>query len=640
MFKKGFLLGLLLLPALAWGREVPIEDFFKDAQFTDMSLSPDGQYMALTVQREDRGLLAVLRISDEKLIGKWDYGENNYIQSVLWANNNRVLFRVTMKSGSFDFQRPRGDMYASNIDGSRRMDIPNGNFFRIVDMTPDDPDTILVQRSIDETYLSKLNINTGNLITVAHAPVDMGSFLVDHDLNARFVSGEMKDGTGVLYRRDGDTWVKIREEHLGDDNYIPLGFSDDNQHVYVEKSENGKADSVVLLDLSSGKESPVSNNGTVDPSDYLWSTDKRTLLAVKYEDGVPQWDWVAPGHPETKLFAGLAKAFPGKFVDFGEPSQDGRYIPMNIYSDTSPREVYLFDRKTGQARFLVASKGWIKPEEMSPMRPFELKARDGVTLHGYITIPRDSNGKNLPLIINPHGGPHGIRDHWMFDGEVQLLANRGYAVMQVNYRGSGGYGNAFEELGYRHWSTTMQDDLTDSVRWAASQGIADPNRSCIYGASYGGYAALMSIEREPDLYKCSVGYVGAYDIEFQLHDDEARNNKFFQASNKAFHPETAAGRRQESPIYGVDKIKVPVMLAAGAKDQRVPIQNMYELIDHMKAVGKAPEDVVVEPKEQHGFRDVKNNVNLYTHMLSFFDRHIGKAAVANADAGKSSVASP
>ena len=638
MLKKGLLLGLLLLPALASAREVPIEDFFKDAQFTSVSLSPDGQHIAVTVQREDRGLLAVLQVSDEKIVGKWDYGKDNYIQSVFWANDDRILFRVAMKSGSLDFQRPRGDLYASNIDGSHRVDIPNGNYYGIVDLTPDDPDTILVQRSVESAYLFKMNVNTGKVITVAHAPVDAGGFLVDHELKPRFVSGEMKDGTQVVFRRDGDKWTSIHETKLGGETFGPLGFASDNQHVYVEKSEHGEADSVVLLDPESGKETLVSKNGTVDPSDYLWSTDEKTLLGILYEDGVPHWDWIAPDHPETKVFAGLASAFPGKAVNFGNPSQDGRYIPMTVYADTSPAEIYLFDRKTGQARFLLASKSWIKPDEMSQMRPIDVKARDGVMLHGYLTVPRDSNGKNLPLIINPHGGPHGVRDDWGFNPEVQLFANRGYAVLQLNYRGSSGYGHAFEKLGYRHWGTTMQDDLTDSVRWAVSQGIADPDRICIYGASYGGYAALMSVVREPDLYKCSVGYVGVYDLEIQRTDEEVAHNKFFQSFNREVQPETSAERQQQSPVYGVAKIKTPLMLVAGAKDQRVPIQNMYKLIDRLKEVGKAPEDVVVADKEAHGFRDLQNNVNLYTHMLAFFGKHIGNGT--NTPVAQGAAASP
>jgi len=619
-------LSLLFLPTLAHSREVPIEDFFKDAQFETVTLSPDGQHMAVTINHEDRGLLAVLRVSDKQLVGKWDYGENRYIRGAMWANNDRILFRVTFKTGSLDFQTVRGDMYASNIDGSKRMDIPNGNTYSVVDLTPEDPDTILVERSVDSAYLSKLNVNTGNVTTVATAPVDYGDFVLDHDRKVRFVVGEMKDGSSVTYRRDGDSWVLIHESKRGGATYQPLGFDADNKRVYVDKSEDGKPDSIVLLDMDTRVETPVSSNANVSPSGFLWSTDEKTLLGVWYEDGVPYWDWVAPNHPETKVFAGLEKAFPGKAVYFTDASIDGHLLLMKVYSGSSPSETYLFDRNTGQASFLVASRSWINPDEMSPMRAIDVTARDGTRLHGYITIPKGSNGKNLPLIINPHGGPHGVRDDWGFNPEVQLFANRGYAVLQINYRGSGGYGNAFEKLGYRHWGDTMQDDLTDSVRWAITQGIADPNRVCIYGASYGGYAALMSVVREPGLYKCTVGYAGAYDLDVQRHDSDTSESEAGRSYLNDVFPPTVAERQQQSPVNGVARIKAAIMLVHGKKDERVPIKNMYELIDRLKAVGKAPEDVVVADREAHGFRDIKNNVNLYTHMLAFFDKHIGKEA--------------
>ena len=640
MLKKGLLL-LLLLPTLAWSREIPIEDFFKDAQFDSVRVSPDGQYMAVTVPQEDRGLLAVLRVSDKQLVGKWDYGKDRYIREVLWANDKRILFRVTIKTGSLDFQTLKGDMYASDIDGSHRIDIPNGSYYRVVDMTPDDPNTILVERSIESAYLFKLNVNTGKVLTVASAPVDDGHFVVDHAGKVRFVEGEMNDYTSVVYRRDGDKWDLVRKSDDADRvMYWPIGFDAENKRVYTEKSVAGKPASVILLDMDTGKESPVSNNGIVDPADegFLWSTDHKTLLGVLYENGVPAWDWLSPDHPETKVFAGLVKAFPGKAVRFTDASEDGRYLVMNVSSDMAPQETYLFDRQTGQASFLVASRSWINPDEMSPMRAVDIRARDGVTLHGYLTIPRGSDGKNLPLIINPHGGPHGIRDDWDFNPEVQLFANRGYAVLQVNYRGSGGYGVAFEQSGYRKWGTAMQDDLTDSVRWAESQGIADPNRVCIYGASYGGYAALMSVVREPELYKCSVGYAGVYDLDIQRSDSDTAESEGGRSYLNTVQPTTEAERQQQSPAYGVGRIKTPIMLVHGKKDVRVPIKHMYELIDRMKSDGKAPEDVVIADKEAHGFRDLQNRVDLYTHMLKFFDRHIGKDAVAHV--GKDAVASP
>ncbi|WP_372014252.1 S9 family peptidase [Pseudoxanthomonas sp. 10H] len=631
LLKGMFLLAMLVLGFDAAAREVPIRDFFKDAEFTALRLSPDGKHMAVSVPREDRTLLAVLRVSDQGIVGKWDFGPDRHFRDVVWANNERLLFYVSFKTGRFDFETSKGDLYASNIDGTQRIDIPNGRYYTIVDTTPEDPQTILVQRSVENTFLSKLNVYNGRLITVASAPVEQGTFLVDHERRPRYVSGAMNDGRNVTYRRDGENWTLVHESERNGATYFPLGFAGDNRHAYMAKGVDGKPESIVLLDTETRQEKELSRNGTVSPSARLWSSDEKTLLGVLYEDGVPYWDWIAPEHPETKVYAGLTKAFPGKVVRFLRPSDDGRYLAMRVYSDRAPPDAYLFDRETGQATFLASSMEWIKPAEMSPMKPVSFKARDGLELHGYVTIPAGSDGKNLPLIINPHGGPHGPRDEWGFNPEVQLFANRGYAVLQVNYRGSGGYGNTFEGLGYRKWGTTMQDDLTDAVKWAIAQGIADPRRVCIYGASYGGYAALMSAVREPDLYRCAVGYVGVYDLDAQ-RDSDIADHESGRNYLRDVYPPTKAERVAQSPAYGVDRLRAPVMLVHGEKDVRVPIKNMNFLIGKMEQAGKKPELVVVEPKEGHGFRDLDNNVNLYTKMLAFFDKHIGPGA-DNARAG-------
>ncbi|MDN5781367.1 MAG: S9 family peptidase [Luteimonas sp.] len=622
-----YLLAILLLvtlPGLAVAADVPIKDFFKDAEFESVLLSPDGEHIAVTMPRSDRSLLVVLKVSDKSVVGSWDYGENYYFQNVTWVNNKRIVYATSFKTGRFDYQVGLRDMYGSDIDGTSRIVIPHGNFYGLVDTLPGDRDSLLVTRSIDNAFLFKLNAYNGRITRVASSPLDFGTFLVDHAANVRYSFGQMDDGSSAVYRRDGDSWSLVDQAGpfvgLG---MQPVGFSADNKQAFVLKSVGGGAQSLWRIDPITGEGKEVSRNGTVDAGRFLWSSDHKTLLAVRYDDGVPYWDFIAPDHPETALFAGLVKAFPGKVVAFSGISEDGNRVLMYVYSDRDPGQVYLFDRKAGQARFLLASRQWIKPGEMSPMKPVDVKTRDGMVIHGYLTVPAGSDGKDLPLIVNPHGGPHGPRDEWGFNPEVQLLANRGYAVLQMNYRGSGGYGDRYMAAGYRKWGTTMQDDLTDSVRWAVAQGIADPSRVCIYGASYGGYAALMSVVREPDLYRCSVGYVGVYDLDVQRHNSDTSQSKYGQAYLNTVFPESAAERHAQSPIYGVDRIKAAIMLVHGAKDERVPIKNMHELVDRMAAVGKKPEQIVVEKKEAHGFRDIDNNVNLYTKMLAFFDKHIG-----------------
>lgn len=628
------LLLLALLPLQGFAREVPIQDFFKDAQFTSVALSPDGKHMAVNVPQADRTVLAILRVSDQALVGKFDYGENRHFREVIWVNDKRLIFFVTFKRDRYDFETSRGDLYAANMDGSNRLDLPNGSTYGIVSTTPEDPDTILIERSVETSFLSKLNVNNGRLMTVATAPVENGTFLVDHDRKVRYVYGAMNDGRNVTYRRDGDKWTLVHESERNGATYQPLGFSADNKRVYMAKSADGKPESVVLVDPESREEEQLSNNGTVSPAGYLWSSDERTLLGVWYEDGVPYWDWVAPNHPETKVYAGLVKAFPGKAVWFQHGSEDGRYITMRVYADTMPSEMYLFDRQTGQAQFLTSSRSWIKPDEMAQMQPIDFKARDGVALHGYLTLPRGSEGKRVPLIVHPHGGPHGPRDEWGFNPEVQFLANRGFAVLQVNFRGSGGYGSAFEGMGYRKWGTSMQDDLTDAVNWAVAKGLVDRERVCIYGASYGGYAALMSPVREPDLYKCAVGFVGVYDLDIQRTDSDTADGEYGRHYLKDVFPPTTAERRAQSPIYGVSRLKAAVMLVHGEKDVRVPIRNMHALIDAMAKVGKKPDDVLVEKKEAHGFAGLDNKVELYTRMLTFFNRYIGPSATTGQAAAK------
>src|SRR5690606_20184683 len=283
---------------------------------------------------------------------------------------------------------------------------------------------------------------------------------------------------------------------------------------------------------------------------------------------------------------------------------------------------YLFDRESGRARFLLAAMEWIKPELMAETQPFSFKARDGQTVHGYLTLPRNASGP-LPLIMHPHGGPHGPRDMWGFNPEVQFLANRGYAVLQVNFRGSGGYGNAFERAGYRNWGTVMIDDMTDAVDWAIAHGFADKDRICTYGASYGGYAALQSVVRNPEKYRCTIGYVGVYSLPLMFKDGDIPDSETGRNYLNRVLPETLAEQQRQSPAFNVDRIRIPVMLVQGGKDQRVPISQYEALKEALEKAGRPPEVTIVEDKEGHGFYDFDNQVELYTAMEAFLDKHIG-----------------
>ncbi len=623
---RRFVLSLLLAAVLpAQAVEVPVGDFFKDPEFTSVSLSPTGEYITVSMPQADRTVLAAFRVSDMKLVAKFDYGEKKHIDRVRWVNDERFFLYVTEKTGRFDARIGTADVYASNVDGSKRADIPNGGFYGIVDLTWDDPRTILVARSIESAFLSKLDVYTGEVRTVASAPLRSGTFLVDHDGKVRYAVGQEEDLDSVTLRRNGDSWVTVHSAEMGGAVQRPVAFAADNKRVVFEVSDKGEPARLVMIDPETNTETPLAGNDNVESMAYLFSSDERDLLAVGYMDGTPGYTFVNKDHVESKTYAGLINAFPEHAVGFGGISRDGRFVLFRAYSDVDPGSYYMFDRQTGQAKFLLAAMDWIKPEQMSPMDPISFVARDGTELHGYLTLPRNGGGKNLPLILHPHGGPHGPRDMWGFNPEVQFLANRGYAVLQVNFRGSGGYGNAFERLGYRNWGTTMINDMTDAVDHVVRQGIADKDRVCTYGASYGGYAALQTVVREPTKYKCTIGYVGVYSLPLMFKDGDIPEDETGVNYLNRVMPETLAEQQAQSPAFNVDKIRIPVMLVQGAKDRRVPISQYNLLRERLEEAGRPPEVTVVEDKEGHGFYDFQNQVDLYTKMEAFLDKHIGAA---------------
>lgn len=602
---------------------IPVEDFFKDPEFTDVSLSPKGTYLAVSVPRADRTILAVLRTSDMSVQGSFDYGENRHIDNVAWVSDERFMMSLFEQTGRFDARTPRS-VHAANVDGTRRIDIPNGFTFQLVSTLRNDDRYVLAARSIDGAFLYRIDTMTGESKVVASAPLDAGGFAVDADGKVRYAFGQNDDLTSETYRRTGDEWELIHTSSYRDgSSRIPYGVTPDGSKVIMGISDAGEPVRVSRVDPATAEEEVLARNPRVDPSNYQVSADGKSILAVTFLDGLPTHTWVDADHPDTKLMAGLVAAFPKHAVRLGGLSEDGRLALVNVYSDVDPGSYYLFNRETGQAKFLLSAMEWIKPEQMSEMRPITVKARDGLELHGYLTIPRGSDGKNLPMILHPHGGPHGPRDDWGFNPEVQFLANRGYAVMQINFRGSGGYGKAFEAKGYRNWGLTMIDDMTDAMRWAVSQGIADPQRLCTYGASYGGYAALQSVVREPEKYQCAIGYVGLYNMDLWLKDSDVAERRSGRNYQSEVFPPTSAERQAQSPAFFIDRINVPLMLVHGEKDMRVPISQFRDFTRRLEEAGKPPQVVVVEEKEGHGFYNFENQVELYNAMEKFLEQHIG-----------------
>ena len=323
---------------------------------------------------------------------------------------------------------------------------------------------------------------------------------------------------------------------------------------------------------------------------------------------------------DARLYRSLEAAFPGNAIRITSRTSDGKLVLVEVKNDRNPGDFYVFDTVAKKAEHLVSRRDWFDPETMAEVKPFHFKARDGMLLFGYLTMPHGA-GKNLPMVVLPHGGPFGVADGWEFDTEPQLLAAAGYAVLQVNYRGSTGHGRAYQRAGMLQWGGKMQDDVTDATHWAIDQGIADSHRICIYGASYGGYAALMGAAKEPTLYKCAAGYVGVYDLPMMFGKGDIMQSY----SGKAYlhdwlgDPSTLG---KVSPVNLAGQIKVPVFLAAGGQDERAPIAHSEKMEKALRAAG-VPVETLYFRTEGHGFYVQEHQQQFYTKLLAFLDRNIG-----------------
>ncbi len=673
----------LLYSSHAWATQLSVKDFVRWPAFKQVKISPTGKYLAIVTSSKKHPNIYTLAIvttrsvlkQHPKIKNKFTLTEYKMFGPIFWINGERIAAETETYVGGFDHPYLTGYLYAANANGGSQFRLlpwdntatgtqflggyfPESAFYKVLSLLPQRKNFILVQ-AYRPGHPAAYLVNTMGAAALhgrrhyyfkkAESPTN-GPMLADHNGKVRLAFG-VNTLTGEpesYYRAPGSmTWEKesipVHVDTHGLSTADPIDFTSDNKEIYVLQCVDNKNQTTGLTLYNPVKktEKLVYANKTVDTggSDFaeygplIYSYSGRKLVGLRVMPGKVETLAIDPKAPKMQDIAALSQTFPKQQVQITSATRDGSESIVRVWSDKNPGNYYLFTHKPKPSlTFLFSAEPWIKPATMSPMKPITFKARDGVTLHGYLTIPRNSSGKNLPMVVIVHGGPYGIRDHWGYDPEVQLFASRGYAVLQVNYRGSGGYGNRFLSLGIRHWGNTMQDDVADGTKWAIKHGYANPKRICIYGGSYGGYAALMSAELFPDLYKCAIGYSGVYDL-------------FVIKSRKGDIDRTAFGRRylsevlgssdaqlkKFSPVYQVASLKAPVLLMHGGQDVRAPVKGYDEMVSAIRKHG-TPLQTLYFPREGHGFYKVSHRVKAYTKMLAFLNKYIGpdsKTVAAN-----------
>lgn len=617
--------------------QIPVEDFWQNSSFRQIKISPDGRYIAATVPLENSTALVVMDLASRKISGSFKPQEKAHIQDFYWVSPERLLFRSSVREGRFAAPFLIPAYYAMNADGSKiGTAYGDGKQPFLLDTLKDDDKYVLVQYRSKEglqTY-GKMNVENGTIVdTFKKPPTEApGGYVTDNAGEVRlYINAKSYKDVKVYGRAVGKdaSWDVVHDQKSSEQEFEFKGFSADNHLMYFTLSEKTGPNALYTYDFRTRDKRMVSRDDNVDPGTILTAPSNDAVFAVRYEDGFPRYDILDKASTAAKDLLKMQASFPDADVYPVSATQDGNKVIYVVESDTVPGEYYIFNRTTQKAEHLVSRAAWLDPAKMALMEPMKFKARDGLELEVFVTVPKGSNGKNLPLIINPHGGPFGPYDTWGFNPEVQMLANRGYAVMQVNFRGSGNYGKSFKEKGYREWGKAMQDDLTDATRWAISKGIADPNRICLYGASYGAYASLMGAAKEPGLYRCVVGNVGTYDLVNQLSYSTAGGGGMNPL--KAFFGDVAQDDvAQYSPARMAGKINIPVFLAAGEKDTTCPPEQSKAMFEALQKVG-TPVELKIYEGEGHGNVLKVNRVDFAKRLLAFFDKNLKPGTVGTSD---------
>ncbi len=598
--------------------KLSIADFVRSPQVSAAKISPDGHYLAQLTPEDGGNRLEILEMENFTLSAAYRMRHGELITAFDWANNRKLVWNTAFNGGAFDVFYDTERFYIGRADKPELNVLGKDEYF--LHRLPDDQSHVLVNAA---GRISREGLENGSESLVADIPFSDTDLLFDRAGHTSLAIGiDNADLVTALWNSEKGKWTELRRSRPGKGIVAPLSYADDQSHYYTSSNVDAPTSGIYLNDLTTGDSKLLFRDPQVDIAEPLAMPGSGDIGGVLSYPGYPEYHFFDEHGPLATLYAKLRIPFSHCAVLIVSSSDDGRYALVSVQSDTRPIEYYLFDVKANEASLLQKSRPWIDPALMSEMSPITFKARDGLDLRGYVTLPKNSGNKQLPLVVLPHGGPHGVRDMWGFDQEVQLLAYHGYAVLQINYRGSGGYGREFEQLGYGRWGTVMQDDLTDATLWAIQQGIADPDRICIYGSSYGGYAALMGVIREPDLYRCAIGYAGAYDLTVQRKKSDTMDTSLGRAYIDDALGTDAADLKARSPVYNVDRIKVPLLLIHGGRDRRVPIKNFKELTSALDKSGKQYE-TLIKDEEGHGFYGLNNNIELYTRLLDFLDRNIG-----------------
>lgn len=636
----------LLLPAATLAADlIPTEDFARHAPISHPKLSPDGKYVAVRMDDNEGNMhaLMIYAVTDmQKPVSMLRMPKYDLPMGITWVSPTRLVVAKGRQQGSLDKPVYYGELLATDLDGKHQdyifgydgggtrsatratdrgwgyvVGLPeqaNGHFYMGAEAWD--------SRGKYSLYDVDATKNTRRLIgQINETGMD---FMIGADGLAHFAYGSNDEDNYVVYHREANGWALLSHEQIGA-TFQPITYAPDKQRIYAYYNAGNGPSMLVEQDENGGNRKVLAKMDFGGIGDIQWTPSPRQPFAVTASTGVPKPTYLDPTLPTAKLHMAISQKFPGTYVDFVDFSEDGSTLMFKVSSDRDPGSYYLIDTHSYKVHKLFSVYPWLDPAKMAERRPIRFKASDGTELEGILTMPRERGESMLPMVLLPHGGPHGVSDDWFFDNDAQFLASRGYLVLQVNYRGSTGRGREFQEAGYLQWGTAIQQDLIDGVQWAIKEQYADPKRVCVYGASFGGYSAMMTTIRAPGLFKCAVGYAGIYDLAMMYKKGDIKEEKYGRSYLRNVIGKDDDALAANSPTKLADKIDVPVLLVHGEDDQRAPFAQAKAMRAALDAAHK-PYEWIAKPGEGHGFYSEKNAAEFYNALAAFLDRHIGAGA--------------
>ena len=598
---------------------VPMEDFFKDPEKASYRISPNGQMIIFRAPHMGRMNVFVQKLGDTAAMPITHETERS-IYNAFWESDDRIIYTKDIGGNE--------NMHVLSVkpDGSGLTDHTPFEKVRadVVDILEEKPDELLIQHNqrnpqIFDVYL--LNTATNEMKMVAENPGNISGWVTDHDGKIRAAVTSDGVNTSLLYRDNEEAEFKTVLTTSFKETMSPVIFTFDNKNLFCLSNLGRDKIALVEFDPVTAKEVRIIyENPDADISGADYSKLRKVLTVAYYETDKLQKHFL---DTETEQIDNKIKAqIPDYQFNINYKSKDETKLLVYVSSDRYFGGYYLYDVKSGGLSKLADFKPWLNEQNMAEMKPVSYISRDGLSIQGYLTLPKGVKPEKLPVVINPHGGPW-ARDSWGFNPEIQFLANRGYAVFQMNFRGSTGYGRKFWESSFKQWGRTMQNDISDGVKWLISEGIADSSRIAIYGASYGGYATLAGITLTPELYCCAVDYVGVANMFTFMKTIPP----YWELGRQMFYemigdPEKDSLLLAEvSPVFHADRIRCPLLVAQGANDPRVNINESNQMVEALKSRGVTVE-YMVKDNEGHGFYNQENQFDFYRAMEKFLGTYM------------------